>query len=201
VSTIVEDNAMELHKEMKICANKQSAVRSATEQAADLANVFKDQHAVQRMTTVENVDASNCPIKKRVVQGFQEMSNKGLRLNLTRKDALVDFLSCLPDRLTKTSARSKIVHGFACNELVGDEAKHASKFAFPDFDIMLDTVHRKVSKEECNLCKQTFRELLLCGLKLGEVEEQEHNKLGCPMDKAPCGQEISKDKITTKQEC
>jgi len=65
VSTIVEDNAMELHKEMKICANKQSAVRSATEQAADLANVFKDQHAVQRMTTVENVDASNCPIKKK----------------------------------------------------------------------------------------------------------------------------------------
>jgi len=129
------------------------------------------------------------------------MSNKGLRLNLTRKDALVDFLSCLPDRLTKTSARSKIVHGFACNELVGDEAKHASKFAFPDFDIMLDTVHRKVSKEECNLCKQTFCELLLCGLKLGEVEEQEHNRLGCPMDKDPCGQEISKDKITIKQEC
>jgi len=140
-------------------------------------------------------------MKKRVVQGFQEMSNKGLRLNLTRKDALIDFLSCLPETLTKTSTRSKIVPGFVSNGQIGDEAKYASKFAFPDFDIMLDTVRREVSKEEYNLCKKTFPELLLYGLKLGEVEEQEYNRLGYPMDEDPCGQEVSKDKITIKQEC
>lgn len=59
VATIVEDNTMELYKEMKICANKQSAARSATEQATDLAKVFKGQHAVQKKSTMENVDATN----------------------------------------------------------------------------------------------------------------------------------------------
>ena len=65
------------------------------------------------------------------------MKEKGLNLNLTKRNALIDFLSCLPEVLTKAATRSNIVHGFVSNGLVGDEMKFNSKFAFPDFEMML----------------------------------------------------------------
>jgi len=179
-ATTVEEDNLEVYKDLKILANKQSAARSATEQAVDLSLVFKSHHSLQKSVTLENVDASNCPMKKRVIQGFQEMHCKGLSLNTTKKNALIDFLSCLPESLTKASSRSKVVHGFVQNGLVGDEAKYSSKYGFPDFKLMLDTVRRDVTKEEYNLCESSFPELLLFQMKHGFVEEAEFNRLGYP---------------------
>ena len=64
-ATTVEEENLEVHKDLKILANKQSAARSATEQAADLSLVFKSCHSLQKSVTLENVDATNCPAKKR----------------------------------------------------------------------------------------------------------------------------------------
>ena len=154
VATIVEEESLEKFKSLKITANKQSAARSATEQAADLAKVFKSQHALQRMTTVQNVDPVNHPMKRTLQQGFVKMAAKELNLKLDKRKALIDFLACIPEVLTTAGKRSNVVHGFVANGLVGDEAKFKSKFAFPDFDLMLATVRRKVTTTEHNLCKR-----------------------------------------------
>ena len=171
---------MEKFKTLKITANKQSAARSATEQAADLAKVFKNQHYLQRMTTVANVDPSNHPMKRTIIQGIQEMKQAGLRLGLIKEKALIDFLSCLPEVLTKSATRSSIVHGFVANGLVGDESQFNSKFAFPDFDKMLHTVRREIHKVEKDLCKSTFQELLKIQEEHGCIPESDYDRPWVP---------------------
>jgi len=128
------------------------------------------------------------------------MHCNGLKLNVTKKNALVDFLSCLPQMLTKAAKRSNIAHGFVANGLVGDEATHSSEYGFPDFDLMLDTVRQEVTQEEYQLCRSTFSGLFQFQMKNGHAEETEHNRLGFPMDKDPSGQEVSKDHTTVSQE-
>jgi hypothetical protein len=80
------------------------------------------------MATVENFDPSNPPMKWVLIQGFKEMSNKGLSLNLIKRKALVDFLACIQEVLTKAAIRSNIVHGFVASGLVGDESKFTITF-------------------------------------------------------------------------
>ena len=167
VATILEPESLKKYKDLNIVANKQSAARSATEQAADLAKVSKAQHSIQRVTTATNVDASNHPMKRRVDQGFEVMKDEGLNLNPIKRNALIDFLSCLPETLTKAVTRPNIVHGFVANGMVGDEKKYDSKFGFPDFDLVLSTVRRKVTTTGYSLCQSTFPELLKIQLEKG----------------------------------
>ena len=200
IATIVEDETLQKFKSLKIVANKQSAARSATEQAADLAKVFKTQHALQYMTTAANVDPSNHPMKRVIMQGFEEMMDKGLNLNLIKRKALIDFLSCIPEVLTKAATRSNIVHGFVSNGLVGDERSYNSKFAMADFKLMLSTIRRDVTTTEYELCKSTFAELFKIQLENGFVSESEYDRLGFSQDMNVAGEEVLKT-ATVSQEC
>lgn len=56
LATVTEETTVDVCKEKRICTNKQSAARSATEQGADLPKVFKSHHFLQKVTTMTSVD-------------------------------------------------------------------------------------------------------------------------------------------------
>ena len=64
------------------------------------------------------------------MNGFDQMAQQGLNLSATKRNALIDFLACIPEILTRAGTRTNIVHGFVANGLVGDEKQLNSKFGF-----------------------------------------------------------------------
>ena len=204
VAVIAEPETQKKYKTQRIIANKQSAQRSSTEQSADLAKVFKQQHAILLVSTAENIDESNHPMKRTITLGFQEMKEQGLRLDLVKRQSLIDFLWTITEALTRSGTRRNILHGFESNGLVGMESKFKLKFAFPDFDVMLPplaTVRREVPKTEYELCKNSFPKLLKIQMEQGMVPESEFDRLGFPVDKDPAGNEVSKDATISREQC
>ena len=64
ISTIVADDSPALLAENKICANKQNAARTGTEQAADLTKTFKVMQSVQGTVTTTDVPCELHPLKR-----------------------------------------------------------------------------------------------------------------------------------------
>ncbi len=93
--------------ENKITALKQNAARSAGEQPADLANVFSVIKDLLPSHTVKDFKEDECPFKKRICDVFRLSKLKYLSLKLSKKNALVDFLSVLPEIATKACSVKK----------------------------------------------------------------------------------------------
>ena len=55
VENIISEESLHIYEQNMICANKQNNARSATEQWADLAKVFKVMHSLQGKVTVSDV--------------------------------------------------------------------------------------------------------------------------------------------------
>jgi hypothetical protein len=104
VATIASEESLATHSKNKICANKQNAACSAVEQPADLTKCFKLFHCLQKAMTVEDVPAEQHPLKKLMLATFADLHSKGqLILSLTKRKALVDFVSITPEMSGKGS--------------------------------------------------------------------------------------------------
>ena len=55
IDNIINDTYLKIYKENNIGTNKKNAARPATEQAADLAKVFKIMPALEKKVTVSNI--------------------------------------------------------------------------------------------------------------------------------------------------
>ena len=74
ISTIVADDSPALLAENKICANKQNAARTGTEQAADLTKTFKIMQSVQGTITTTDVPCELHPLKRIITRKFQGLA-------------------------------------------------------------------------------------------------------------------------------
>ena len=102
------DSLQELAKN-KIFANKQSAARSGTEQAADLTRTFTVLAKLQKKITAKNRDL---PLKGLLERQFSNLQGKNqLVLKSTKRDALIDFITCFPDILSKAVSAEAIRDG------------------------------------------------------------------------------------------
>jgi hypothetical protein len=141
----VDPVTVNMYKKLKITANKQSAARSATEQAADLSPIFKILHNLQKTTTSKDVKSGDCPYKDRILYIFSLARQQGLDLVPNKRNALVDFLSNLPENVSKTCTPTNIRAGFYENGMVS--TGNPRKYAFPCFLGNLATYRKKISSE------------------------------------------------------
>jgi len=72
VATTIEEDNLEVHKEKKICANKQSAARSAAEQAADLSKVFKTTILSKSLQHWKMFMQATLPLRKECSKAFKK---------------------------------------------------------------------------------------------------------------------------------
>jgi hypothetical protein len=89
-----------------------NAARSDVEQPADLARVFKSIKKIQKTHTVRDIPVDRCPMKKLISDMFESDRLEFLSLKSTKKNALIDFLSVLPEVTTTTCSKKNIKHGF-----------------------------------------------------------------------------------------
>ena len=139
--------------------------RSGVQQPADLTKCFKLIILLQKAMTVVDIPAERHPLKKLMLEIFSDLHGKGqLILSLTKRQALVDFFSILPEMSGKAVTRENILHGFLANGVIDKETKR-----FPDFDKILSTCRLLPSTEEYNLCVRSFATLFEHQLKFGHV--------------------------------
>ena len=101
----------ELFTEIKIIANKQNAVCSGVEQPADLTPVFRIIKKIQPTHTVRDIPVDRCPMKRLISNMFHSKNMSFLSLKSTKKNALIDFLSVLPEISTTACSKDNIKHG------------------------------------------------------------------------------------------
>jgi len=111
----------ELFTENKIIANKQNAARSGVEQPADLTSVFRIIKKIQPTHMVRDIPVDRCPMKRLISNMFHSKNMSFLSLKSTKKNALIDFLSVLPEISTTTCSKDNIKHGFIQAGIVDKE--------------------------------------------------------------------------------
>ena len=97
----------ELFTENKIITNKQNTARSGVEQPADLTPVFRIIKKIQPTHMVRDIPVDRCPMKRLISDMFHSENMSFLSLKSTKKNALIDFLSVLPDIATRACSKDK----------------------------------------------------------------------------------------------
>ena len=195
ISNITCIESIQLYNEKKIIANEQNAARSGTEQAADLAKSFKIMHKLQKEVTVSNKTYQTHPMNRKVAAAFESLHHeKRLLLKPSKKKALIDFISCLPQMITKAVTHSNVVHGFKQNGMV--DHKH---MRVPDFDSIIATCRKDPTIEEYNLCVDSFPYLYEKMMEDGHINDSVFEELGFPLDMNSGGGHVRRD-ATISQE-
>ena len=83
------------------------------------------------------------------------LTNKPLlQLKTNKQNSLIDFLSTLPENLSKAATLENIRHGFVANGFVD-----RSSFQVPDVDAILATLGHDMQQEEYRLIVDSFPQL------------------------------------------
>jgi hypothetical protein len=114
-------NEHSMLNDQKVIANKQNAARTAVEQAAELAKVFKVINQEARRHSVTDIDPSRHPMKMKVTIAFQSDEMKCLNLGSKKTGSLIDFISVLPAIATKAATRENILFGMHENGMLDKE--------------------------------------------------------------------------------
>ncbi len=172
VATIVND--IDRLTENLVIALKQNAARSAAEQAADLAKVFKTLKSLIGKMTGDDSPATQI-MKKRIRDAMKELEAAGnLRMKkANHKNALVDFLSILPAAATQAATVKNIVHGFIENGMIDRESRR-----FPVLHKILHTLKRDILMTEVDDVLDAFPRLLDEVNQYGRVSEEVFDELG-----------------------
>ena len=181
VENIVSQSSLRSYKDHNICACKQNAARSGTEQAADLTKAFKLMHSLQKNVTVSDLASYTHPMKKIISQGLKSLNDK-VQLKTTKKNALIDFISSLPEMTSKAVTRKNVIHGFKENGMID-----AKCLSYPDFDKILTTYRTDPTKEEYKLCGKSFPYLIEEFKQKGHIPDKTFEELGFPMDRSVDG--------------
>ena len=132
-----------LNTAQRIIRNKHAAAATGTQQPCDLLPVFRLMKFLQRRITAKNDQLVG--LKKTVHDLFAyTLRAKGLNLdgNPRKKNALIDFLCCLPETANQTMTKKNLITPFAEAGMIDTEHQ-----VFPTFDGLLGTCKRWVAAD------------------------------------------------------
>ncbi len=91
-------------------------------------------------------------MKQRITKAFDELSSSNqLRLHGMKRVALIDFISSLPQMVTKAVTCLNDIHGFKENGMIDNNFMR-----FLDFKKMLAICGRDPTKEDYKSCVDSF---------------------------------------------
>ena len=152
-------------------------------------------HCLSGLSTVCDVPAARHPLKRVSEIKFVEMYTDGiLTLSLTKRQALVDFIACIPDNTARAVTRENILVGFRACGLI-DENTHR----FPDLEKILATCRTILTAAEFELCITSFPVLFSYQLEHGHVPDTKLEELGFPVDRDMDGTEVRRDATITQE--
>ena len=111
IDNIVSEDSLAIYEGNLISTCKQNAARSGTEQWADLIKVFPNMQKAQKPISVSDVCVDLHHLKRLVSKELQNLSDVGkLKLKPSKKNAIIDFVSSIPEMTAKSATRNGILH-------------------------------------------------------------------------------------------
>jgi len=156
-------NNIDKLNENKVVACKQHAARTAVEQPADLAKVFMN---IKKMLPTYTITNKRHPKKKLIIDAFKDQL-AGFNLALNKRNALIDFLSKIPEIATKACTPDNIQHGFIEAGIIDKD-----KLRYPVLNKILATCRRNPTKVEYELILDTFEYFLNAAVENGHIPEE-----------------------------
>jgi hypothetical protein len=149
---------------------------------------------LQKVTTASDKAAGTSSYKDQIRYLLNLSKLQGdLSLPTNKTEALLDYLSCLPQMLTKAVSVNNLQKGFRENGMLSRNCYSQTPYAFPCFDSMLSTCRKVMPIEIRNLCKEHFPTLVATAIKNGHVHEELYDNLGFPMDQDVEGNPVPKN--------
>ncbi|EJK76050.1 hypothetical protein THAOC_02207, partial [Thalassiosira oceanica] len=174
----------------------QNAARSAVEQPADLAKVFKIIKELLPNYTATNLPPGRCPVKDRVSTAFlTEPKLQSLKLRSTKKGALIDFLAVIGDVATRACSSKNIRDGFVAGGYIDDKV-----FRYPVLNKLLATCRRNITKDEYENVLDTFEIFLSTFEAQGHIPEELFDMYGFVHDYGVDGQIVRRDAGITQEQ-
>jgi len=136
--------------------------------------------------TTSDLSADCVPMKKLLLKAFASDDKLAcLSLKPSKKNALIDFLSVLPEVATKACTPKNIRHGFIEAGYIDPD-----KFRYPVFNKILATCRRAIKKDEYeNMC-ETFPHFLQAMVEQGFIPEEYFDLYGIAVDRDMNGDEV-----------
>jgi hypothetical protein len=178
-------NEHSMLNDQKVIAKKQNTARTAVEQAADLAKVFKVVNQEARRQTITDIDPSWHPMKMKVTIAFQSDEMKCLNLGSKKTGSLVDFFSVLPAIATKAGTRENILFGMHENGMLDKE-----KARYPVLFKILGTCRSSIPQELYKKVIDNFTYLDNVVMEQGCIPEKVFDELSFPMDVDVNGKDV-----------
>ena len=177
LQSIVDSNQQALEEKLKVFTCKQSASRTAVEQACDVSPVFRSINALQKSISMEDLPPGGSLLDCKVRECLGKVKS-GLHLKSQKLNSIIELCVCLPGIIAKAApAPHTVAQGFLHNGMLD-----ATSHCYPDFDKILHTVKRKLSSDELLLCENSFPKLFHHQLTYGYVKDELLNELGFPHD-------------------
>lgn len=170
---ITEEEMLDLYERLRLIANKQSAARSGSEQAADLSKLFQLLKKYGKITTTPEMT----PLKRNLINAFRRDCKDKVKLPKSHEDALIDFLASLPGILQKIATKQIIRQGFVECGIIDDVS-----YAVPDLDRIVKTTRRKLSAAEGKTFVDEFPALLNVFYENGHLTDNVMEQHGLPLD-------------------
>ena len=128
---------------------------------------------MQKECTVKDVPTEFHLMKRAVCAIFKSLAaQETVTLKTTKKNALFDLLSVVPEMVTDTAKRSNIIKGFQSPGMIDSQFQR-----YPDFKSLLSMYRKNPSKEEHDLYYKTFPQVLKQFMKEGHVANTLFNQL------------------------
>ena len=176
IASIVNDFGT--YNRNRIIANKQNAARSGMEQPADVCKVFPIIKKLQKKYTVKHFEDDIHPMKRSVKSSFAQLYNQNkVCLKSSKKNSLVDFISSVPEIVTRAVSKENCRSGFVATGFVDSKFKK-----YPDFDCLLATCRTSPKIVDYERCKTHFEELFHKCHEEGHVSDADFERLGFPQD-------------------
>ena len=198
LSCVCDDNQQQIEAARKIASNKHNASRTGDEQSLDLCPLFRSLNKIQNTITTKDIHITHNSLKKMIEGTLKKLEEAG-ELNLTSKNkkAIVDFLTCIPGVLAKAAPTPcTMLKGFRVNGMLDENTG-----CYPDFNKMIGTLRRKVTKEELDLCEKHFPTLYKQQIYEGHIPESLFDELGFPQDVNMEGLLVERNASINQEHC
>ncbi len=124
-------------------------------------------------------------MKRLISDMFHSKDFSFLSLKSTKKNALIDFLSVLPEIATRACSKENIKLGFIQAGIIDEDFNR-----YPVFNKVLATCRQQPILEEYQTVLESFADFIAIMDEKGHIDEEEYNIRGIRMDKDINGQDV-----------
>ncbi|KAL7552482.1 hypothetical protein ACHAWF_015738 [Thalassiosira exigua] len=180
-------SAVDMFIENEVICNKHNAARSMGDQPADRCHVFKCIKEQLPSHTAEHIPAENHPMKRKIVQVFEHERLKHLSLKSSKKKALINFLTVLPQIATKACTVRNIQMGFLETGMIDEDKKR-----YPVFNKILASCRQAITHDEYNNVLESFDDFLKVTDDVGRIPEEHFDLHAIRVDRDSKGNEVTR---------